>query len=184
MRKRLKLVILGFALAGLATAACFAQQKSETNDTSLGDIARQLNAQKAKTAKPAKVITNDNIPALKDGDGISTGPKEKTPTPEESAGSTQGHDEKYFRSRMSSLQNQLDTHKRELEVLQQKLGQNNMQYYPDPNKEIQQLYTRGDINKLTADINAKKQQIADDEKAIDDLHEQLRHENGDPSWLR
>lgn len=184
MRKRLELVVMGFALAGLATALCFAQQKPETNDSSLGDIARQLNAQKAKTAKPAKVITNDSIPALKDGDGIGTDPKEKASTPAEPAGSTQGHDEKYFRSRLSSLQNQLDTHKRELEVLQQKLGQNNMQYYPDPNKSLQQQYSREDINKLTADINAKKQQVADDEKAIDDLHEQLRHENGDPGWLR
>ena len=47
-----------------------------------------------------------------------------------------------------------------------------------------QQYSRDDIDKLTADIDAKKQQIADDEKAIDDLHDQLRHEGGDPGWLR
>ena len=69
-------------------------------------------------------------------------------------------------------------------MLQQKLGQNQTQYYPDPNKTLQQEYSREDINKLTADIDAKKQQIADDEKAIEDLHDQLRHEGGDPSWLR
>jgi SMC interacting uncharacterized protein involved in chromosome segregation len=47
-----------------------------------------------------------------------------------------------------------------------------------------QQYSRGDIDKFTADIEAKKQQIAKDEKAIDDLHDQLRQEGGDPGWLR
>jgi hypothetical protein len=47
-----------------------------------------------------------------------------------------------------------------------------------------QQYSRDDINKFTTDIDAKKQQIADDEKAIEDLRDQLRHEGGDPSWLR
>jgi flagellar biosynthesis chaperone FliJ len=47
-----------------------------------------------------------------------------------------------------------------------------------------QQYTRSDINQLNQDIDAKKQQIADDEKAIEDLHDQLRHEGGDPGWLR
>ena len=69
-------------------------------------------------------------------------------------------------------------------MLQQKLGQNQMQYYNDPNKSLLQQYSRDDINKFTADIDAKKQQVADDEKAIEDLHEQLRREGGDPGWLR
>jgi hypothetical protein len=69
-------------------------------------------------------------------------------------------------------------------VLQQKLGQNQVQYYNDPNKSLQQQYSRDDINKLTTDIDAKKQQVADDNKAIDDLRDQLRHEGGDPGWLR
>jgi parvulin-like peptidyl-prolyl isomerase len=85
---------------------------------------------------------------------------------------------------MSTLQGNLDTHKRELDVLQQKLSQNQVQYYPDPNKTLQQLYSREDINKLTADIDAKKRQISDDEKAIEDLRDQLRRDGGDPAWLR
>jgi hypothetical protein len=69
-------------------------------------------------------------------------------------------------------------------VLQQKLSQNDMQYYPDPNKALQQQYSREDIKKLTTDIDAKKDQVAGDEKAIEDLHAQLRQEGGDPGWLR
>ncbi len=188
MRIRVKDFALGMVLLCLLTVSGYAQQKSDTNDTSLGDIARGLKAQKAKEPKPAKVFTNDNIAAPKDdasGTAATSPAKSATEaTPEIPKVPAQGHDEKYFRSRLSELQENLNTHKRELDVLQQKLGQNQVQYYPDPSKALQQEYSRGDINKFAADIDAKKQQIANDEKAIDDLSDQLRHEGGDPGWLR
>jgi len=188
MKIRVKCFVLGFVLVCLAAALGYAQQKTDTNDTSLGDIARKLKAQKAKDAKPIKVITNDTLPAAKDGDsGFTTSTPAKPSTGAPPAGSetsTPAHDEKYYRAQMSKLQDQLETHKRELSVLEQKLGQNNVQYYSDPNKGLQQTYSRDDINKNQADVDAKKQQVADDEKAIEDLHDQLRREGGDPGWLR
>jgi len=188
MRIRVKVLVLGAVLACLGAVSVCAQQKPDANDASLAEIARKLKAQKAKDAKPVRVITNDNIPSAKDGEpGFGATPPEKNSAeaPAAAPGTpTPARDEKYYRGRLSTLQGNLDTHKRELEVLQQKLGQNQMQYYPDPNKALQQEYSRGDINKLNADIDAKKQQIADDEKAIEDLHAQLRSENGDPGWLR
>jgi hypothetical protein len=69
-------------------------------------------------------------------------------------------------------------------VLQQKSAQNDMQYYPDPNKTLRQEFTRSDINKLNDQAEKKKQEIAADEKALDDLRDQLRREGGDPGWLR
>jgi len=188
MNIRVKVFVLGFVLVCLAAASGYAQQKSDAADTSLGNIAREIKAQKAKEHKPVKVITNDNISGPNDGasgfGASSPGKSSAGSSPKPDGESAGGHDEKYYRSHLSTLQDKLDTHKRELEVLQQKLGQNQTQYYPDPNKTLRQEYSRGDINKLTSAIDAKKQQIADDEKAIDDLHEQLRHEDGDPSWLR
>jgi hypothetical protein len=192
MKIRVKFFVLGFVLVCLAAAIGYAQQTTDTNSTSLGEIARKLKAQKAakeaKEAKPVKVITNDTMPSAKDGDigfVASTGAKPSTDAPAGgSSTSTAAHDEKYYRETLSKLQDQLDTHKRELDVLQQKLGQNSVQYYSDPNKALQQGYSREDINKNQADIDAKKAQIADDEKAIEDLHDQLRREGGDPSWLR
>jgi uncharacterized protein with LGFP repeats len=85
---------------------------------------------------------------------------------------------------MRELQAQLDLHKRQLQVLQQKESQNQMQFYPDPNKTLIQEYTRSDINKEINEIDKKKQQIADDERAIEDLRDQLRREGGEPGWLR
>jgi hypothetical protein len=186
MKSHVRVFVLGFVLVCMAAGSGYAQQQSNASTPSLGDLARQLKAQKAKEPKPVKVFTNDNLPTSKEGVSESGAPGKSSAdaSPGGSKGGAQGHDEKYFRTRMSTLQDQLDTDKRELEVMQQKLGQNQMQYYPDPNKSLQQEYSRGDVNKLTANIDAKKQQIANDEKAIDALRDQLRQEDGDPSWLR
>jgi len=166
----------------------YGQKKQDPNDTSLGDIARQMKAQKAKEPKAVKVFTNDNISAPEDHpSGDNTSAQAKTPAssaPEGSGEHAKVHDAEYFRSQLSTLQGRLDTDKRELNVLQQKLGQNQMQFYNDPNKSLLQQYSRNDIDKLTADVDAKKEKVADDEKAIEDLHEQLRREGGDPGWLR
>jgi len=190
MRKRVNILLVGLVSAFMAAGTIYAQEKADPNNTSLGDIARQLRAQKAKEPKPAMVITNDNLPAAQPGESgpsaVSQGkpPSATPPKDKDPEGTSKAHDEAYFRSSLSKLQDQLDTHKRELNVLQQKLGQNDVQYYPNPQDSLMQQYTREDINKLAADIDAKKKQIADDEKAIENLHEQLRREGGDPSWLR
>lgn len=187
MRIRVKFFILGFVFVFLASGSGYPQQKTDANDASLGNVARELKARKAKQPKPVMIITNDNIPAVDEKSRFGSNSSEKSssaaPT-EESPAAGKAHDKEYFRSHLSTLQGQLDTHKRELDVLQQKLGQNQTQYYSDPNKSLLQQYSRDNINKLTSDIDAKKQQVADDEKAIEDLHDQLRREGGDPGWLR
>lgn len=205
MNIRSKICILACVVLCLAPGVGKAR-KPDTTDTSLGDLARQLRAEKSKESKPAKVFTNDNLPRrrgeegnLSVASGISENPAEKKPekpageagpetkgkgeaNPTAEAGA--GHGEKYYRARLSDLQGKNDLHKRELDVLQQKINLNQTQYYTDPNKSLQQQYTRNDINQLNQDIDAKKQQIAEDEKAIEDLHDQLRREGGDPGWLR
>ena len=190
MKLRAEAFVLAFVLSCLGVSSVCAQQKSDSSDTSLGDVARQLKAQKAKEPKPALVITNDNIPT---SDSIATDaatpPKEKgkssvSPAPEDKDKPAEAHDAKYFRSKMSALQSRLDTDKRELDVLKQKLGQNQMQFYSNPQDSLLQQYSRSDLDKLSADVEAKKQQVAADEKAIDDLHDELRHDGGDPGWLR
>jgi uncharacterized protein with LGFP repeats len=165
----------------------YAQQKSDSSDTSLGDIARKLKAQKSKEPKPALVITNDNLPATKNDSETSPTSKDKVSgdsVQKNSGEPAEPHDEKYYRARLSKLQDQLDTDKRELDVTQQKLSQNQVQYYSNPQDSLMQQYSREDVNKLTSGVDEQKQKVAADEKAIEDLHDQLRHEGGDPDWLR
>jgi len=199
-------LILGLG-AGVALA-----QTSKSSEP-LGDVARQLKAQRAKPPEKSKLFTNDDLAKL------SVSPEHSTASPansstiskeakpaEKPAKETSGkeaqkesakaapaktdeetHGEKYFRDHMSKLQDQLDIHRRELSVLEQKLGQNQMMYYPDPNKGLLQQSgptAMSDVYKLQDQITKKKAEIAADQEAIEDLREQLRREGGDAGWLR
>ena len=59
-----------------------------------------------------------------------------------------------------------------------------MQYFPDPNKTLQQEYSRSDINKTNDAIAQKKQEIMADQQAMQDLEAQLGREGHPPGWLR
>ena len=182
----------------LASAIAWGQppQSADNRTPSLGAVARQLRADRAETGKKqVKVFTNDNLPpppagqGLTAASGISPAP---SPTPQvqpESGAATKRaagevHNEEYYREEKAKIGATMEIHRRELAVLQQKSSQGDMQYYPDPNKTLQQEYSRSDINKLNDQTEKKKQQIAADERALDDLRDQLRREGGDPGWLR
>lgn len=206
MKRLFLLVLLGFMLATVDAAPSFAQ--GETSAPSLGDLARQMRAQHAKAAPATKVFTNDNLPAARPDEPVTGGragaagskgaktkeqqaakpearPKAGPSTKAES--SEVPHDEHYYHTQMTELRAQLDMHQRELSVLQQKLGQAQMVYSPDPNKTLIQESTPAfysDESKLREQIKDKQDQIDADQKAMDDLQEQLRREGGDPGWLR
>jgi TATA-binding protein-associated factor Taf7 len=164
--------------------------------------------------KPSKVFTNDNLPARPAGRGVSVAAAmsaegeqaeaesaapqageaesaEAKPQGSEAAAAEQGepkaggaHDEAWYRDRAAAIRSQLDIHQRELNVLEQKLSQNQMQFYNDPNKTLQQEFSRKDVDNLAQDIEKKKQEIAADEQAMTDLQDQLRREGAPSGWLR
>ncbi len=190
-------------VVGLGTSIAPAQ--NPTSSVPLGDLARQLKAQRAKSEEKSKVYTNDNIAALppakassKTTEETKSGekPAKKTSGNEAGKGSAKAapaetgeetHGEKYYREHMSKLQDRLQLDQRELSVLEQKLGQNQMQYYPDPNKGLLQESgptALSDVHSLQDQIDKKKAEISADQEAIEDLREQLRREGGDPGWLR
>ena len=180
-----------FAASLERQAACvlLAQaQPEQAPEPSLADVARKVRAERAKVErKPVKVFTNDNLPTGPAGISI-VGAVPAAPT--ERSGSELAidpesrHDAQYYARTMARLQAQRDVHQRELSVLQQKLNLAEPQYYSSPDRALEEQYSRTDLHKLTQEIEDKKQQIADDEKAIADLREQLRQEGGDPGWLR
>ena len=156
--------VLTLALVlGLGTGIAPAQ--NSTSSVPLGDLARQLKAQRAKPEGKSKVFTNDDLAALPpSGEQSAASPAKSSSTTakeaksgekpaKETSGNEAGkesakaptaetgeqtHGEKYYRERMSKLQDRLEIDQRELSVLEQKLGQNQMQYYPDPNKGLLQ----------------------------------------------
>jgi hypothetical protein len=194
-------VVLGLVLGtGIAPA------QNSTSSVPLGDLARQLKAQRAKSEGKSKVFTNDDLATLSASPLKPSTTNNETKPGEKPAKETSGkeaekesakaapaktdeetHGEKYYRDRMSKLQGRLEIDQRELNVLQQKLGQNQMMYYPDPNKGLLQESgptAMSDVYKLQDEIAKKKAEIAADQSAIEDLREQLRREGADAGWLR
>jgi hypothetical protein len=197
----------------LGLEAGIAPAQNSTSSVPLGDLARQLKAQRVKSGEKSKVFTNDNLTTLPPSPERAAAspatpatttkeaepgekPAKETSGSEAEKGSAKAppaktgeekHGEDYFRSRMSKLQDRLEIHQRELDVLQQKLGQSQMMYYPDPYKGLLQESgptAMSDIYKLQDQIAKKKAEIAADQQAIEDLREQLRREGGDAGWLR
>jgi len=187
-----RVALVGVLMAGLAGGWAFAQTSSQQspppNTDSLADYARKLREQQKTSqpgSKPAKVYTNDDVQQLQGTSGVSAASTPVAPATTETASG--GHNKKYFQKEYGKLLAQKQIHERQLEVLQEKLGQNNIQYYPDPNKTLIQQSTpraRSDINQLQADIDAKKLEIQKDDEAISNLQDQLRRDGGDAGWLR
>jgi parvulin-like peptidyl-prolyl isomerase len=154
---------------------------------SIAAAARKAREQKKDSSKPPKVFTNENIPT---SGGISSVGETPSAAPDDKSAAGPGNasgssnDEKAWRDRFAKLNHKLDQDKQDLDVMQRELGTLDVQYYNDPVKAMQQQLSRDDINKKTADIDAKKKQIEADQQAIDDAQDELRKSGGDPGWGR
>lgn len=191
----MKTKLLAFGLVLIWVASSALGQSSSGAGTSLADLARKEreNRLKIKMAHSVRVWNNDNMPRgpAQEGPtaaaGMSAAPVVTQPAeipPAEPASGSPAHDEKYYRERSAELREKLELHKSQLAVLQQKQAQGQLQYYPDPNKTLQEEFSRGDINKRNDEITKKEEEIAADEKAIQDLQDQLRREGHPAGWLR
>jgi hypothetical protein len=191
-------VMMGFAGSGSATQA--APQNSEqakpasspaAPQDSLAEAARKARQRKKEEPAATKVFTNDNLPTTGGISSVgaaaapgSTAPGSDAKKPGAQAGASSGSAENTWRDKFATLRHKLEQDQDNLAVLQRELGTLNTQFYADPNKQLQQQLTRSDIDKKTAEINAATQQVAADQKAIDDAETDLRASGGDPGWAR
>ena len=139
---------------------------------SLGEFAREQRAERARSSSPApRVFTNENLPKSSGGLSIVGPPagQENAPTLSTSGNETAAR----LRGKAGDIREQLDTHQRELAVLQQKLGESQVQYYPNPNDTLHQEYSRQDIDRLTLAIEQKKGQIEADQQALSEAEDEL-----------
>lgn len=209
MRKLLPLtalaIVLGFAGNGWAQQSNEASPSAATPtqssasapvpQDSLAEAARKAREQKKEEHQTPRVFTNDNLPT---SGGISTvGQAPTAPSTSAGAGSeTSGpkkpgtpaasspNNEAKWREKFASLRHKLEQDQQNLDLLQRELGTLETQFYGDPNKQLQQQLTRGDIDKKTAEIDKAKDQVAADQKAIDDAQNDLRASGGEPGWSR
>lgn len=178
--------MLTAVIAALAFAAPGVMAQSQEKE-SLGEAARKARAKKKTPAKPAKVLTNDEIvPGKKLAEAAPVGAQEQAEaTPEIAAQPTEaGAAEAAWRRRFAEARAKVAQAEKELDILQREWEKSQIQYYPDPQKALKEQYNRKDINEHATKVEAKKKEIAQLKQGISDLEDELRRAGGDPGWAR
>ena len=186
-----------------ATAAPPQAQKAPSETTikvtasdSLGQLAREERAARARAAAAAAVreYTNGNIPR-QGAISVPGQPAEAAPSsgseaatataaPAAPAASDDAQLEAQWRKKFADARQQLQLDQQELDVNQREFNLAQQQYYSDPNKALQQQYSRSDLDQKAQQINALKAKVAADQQAISDLTDQLRQAGLPPSWAQ
>lgn len=167
------------ALAALMVACPALLQAQE----SVADAARKAREKKATAAKARKTFTNDELPAKGTVSVVGT---EAGPEAQGQAGVTPGTalNEADWRKRFSEAREKLANSEKDLQLLERELQVMNVQYYPDPQKALEQETRRSDINEQRRKIEEKKNAVAASRQALEDLERELRAAGGPPGWAR
>lgn len=187
MRKTLNLLIgLGLTLL-VAPGAVSAQ--------SLGEVARKEEARRQKLVEPAKVYTNDNLgpeagsPAPLPAPGLTATPPSPSGGQAKPGEGAQAEaddpkkDEAYWRGRMSEARSGLERSRTFAEALQSRINVLSTDFVnrDDP---AQRNTIANDRQKALAELERVKQEIAQYEKAIQDIEDEARKAGVPPGWLR
>jgi len=180
-----------FLASLLGLPGAFAQSQQPQSQDSLAEAARKAREQKKSEPKPAKVITNDDLergakpPAVAPSPSAATTPA--PPSQAEAQTESSGPEEKgeqYWRKKFADAHAELARAEKELDILQREWERDLKQYYPDPQKAMQQQFDRKDLNDHTAQIEAKKKDIENLKQQLSDMEDDLRKSGGDPGWAR
>jgi len=201
--RSIKLLASSFFMVGLsfASSVAIAQQQDQSQANTgdpVADAARKAREQKKTTPKPKRVFTDDDV---------VTKPAADVPAPSETPQSsdksdsslTQGkaaiakndiekkedpNSEAAWRKRFAAQRRKISDAEEELSVLQREAEKADLQYYNDPQKALQEQYTRAEINAKNEKIAEKKKQIADLKQQLSEMEDQLRSSGGDAGWAR
>ena len=168
-----------------------AQDSSQTGDP-VADAARRSREAKQNATKPKKVYTDEDIsrrkpaPSPTDATGAANPNAAITATPGNAAAPVDedAKNEALWRKSFKDQREKIARAEKELDILQRETQKAQIQYYPDPQKAMNEQYTRKDINDKDAKIEAKRQEIAQLKQGLSDLEDALHKAGGNPGWSR
>ena len=192
--RRQNLILAGAALVALLFASLAVAQ-------SLGDLARQEKAKRAKqTKKPAKVYTNDNMPARPPGEGpTAASTMSNEPPPEQATSATipipgapeikpdDKEDKKgskeMWQGRFKSAKQQIATAEDAQRLSEDELGLLQIQQARELDPEtLRDLETK--VKDKTADVEAKRAQTDKAKKALDALEKEFKESGAPADWAK
>jgi hypothetical protein len=192
-RSCLPLAALSSALLFFALPALPQGVAQQTGDP-VADAARQSREAKKNAPKPHKVYTDDDVsrpkpappatPAPGTPGALPSGTGTAAPAGTASAADQDAKTEAAWRQRFKNQRDKIARAEKELDILQREEEKSQIQYYPDPQKAMNEQYTRKDINEKRDKIEAKRQEIAQLKQGLSDLEDDLRKAGGDSGWSR
>ena len=195
----LKAFVIVSALCLAALSAAAQQQNTPQQQTGdpVADAARKAREAKKDAPKPKKVYTDDDVktsapvpvaaPASAPVDANGTAAAKTAQTAGDTTKTEEAEDpnsEAAWRKKFQALRGKIAKTEKELDILGRELEKAQVQYYPDPQKAMTQQNSRGDINAITAKIDAKQAALDQLRQEFDNLEDQLRKSGGDPGWAR
>jgi hypothetical protein len=183
-------------LSGVAALARQDQTQSATGDP-VADAARKARQEKKSAPKPKKVFTDDDV-ARKPAAAEAPAPSRPTANPggetpastaqavsqDDSSAKEDPNSEAQWRKRFAAQRKKIAIAEEELNVLQREAEKAEVQYYPDPQKALNEQLTRNEINEKNDKIAAKKKEIADLKQQLSDMEDEVRRTGGDLGWTR
>ena len=179
-------ILAGLSLAA-PTVAAQPQQGQQQSGDPVADAARRAREQKKTAPKPKKVYTDDDIKPAAPSSAAGAGGAQATPDNGEgavAAGTGKDDAETAWRKRFADQRGKIAAAEKELDILEREAAKAQLQYYNDPQKALMEQNTRKEINDKNAQIEQKKQDIANLKQQLSDLEDGLRKSGGDPGWAR
>ncbi len=183
-----------FALALFAAFTTLAQQSSAPPlspkpAASVVD-ATQKSKSKQDESVPRKVFTNDDLSSLPPEDISVAGPPstpaaDTNPQAAPAPGKSQDDDSAkaaYWKARFTAARQKLAQDEKALPALQSQLEVERVQEC-SVDEDTGQVYSDTFMDLLNQ-INAMKQTIEHDKQMLSDLHDEFRHDGGQPGWIR
>ncbi len=176
----------------LATLPMLAQQQDASQQQSgdaVADAARKARDEKKTAAKPKKIYTEDDI-SRKHPDSASPSASSSGQAPANGAAGAPAdekkdakkNDEASWRKRFQEMHTKIANTEKELDILQRESEKAQLQYYPDPQKAMNEQNNRKEINEKFAKIEAKKRDLEKLKQNLSDMEDALRKAGGDPGW--
>jgi chromosome segregation ATPase len=193
IEKLSRIALLAVLVAGSAFAVRAQQDSSQQPPVDpVAEAAKKARAQQKSEPKPKKVYTNDDF-APSSTPAVATDSSAQGENKDAAAGAGAVKDkdkkedtkgEEYWRKRFATTREKLASSEKELDILQRELDKNEVQYYPDPQKAMEQQFNRSEINEKRAKIDAKQKEIEALKQQLSDMEDDLRKAGGDPGWAR
>jgi len=191
-------LITAALFASLAFSCSPSRAQDQATADPVADAARKAREQKKVAPRPKRVFTDDDVtpkPAEAPAP-VATQPTIEGTPPAENASllkpapgaaaedKENSNPEKVWRKRFADQRRKIADAETALDVLQREGQKADLQYYSDPQRAMNEQFTRNEINDKNAKMEAKKKEIAALKQQLSDMEDQLRASGGDSGWAR